>query len=374
MTMSNLQGREWSLRSRMMRWLALTTGVVALVMSLTGLGFVHTAADRQAEALLQEELDEARVAFLFRDFDMGAFAEFATGISSHHPGNQLAWRVWSPDGSELIGEVGATETLKPGAPMASPLMETQQLKDGYRWRAVQLKSGHTIALLLNDAPFRRIVDQYIVVALICIAAGFASIFLVGRAFSTKLSGILSRIARRAREVQATTGTMELSNEDLPEEVYEVVEALEDMLHNIRSETEASRTLIAGMAHELRAPIQNMIGETEVTLMAENLPADFSELLASQLDEMRHMGDAVTNLVALCSARKAAEATQTESFDLFQEARFRLQREINRAERVGVEFDIEVEGDGLMRGDREAMLAAVRNFVSNALDWTKKGGR
>ncbi|MFT7669928.1 MAG: two-component system OmpR family sensor kinase, partial [Planctomycetota bacterium] len=60
--------------------------------------------------------------------------------------------------------------------------------------------------------------------------------------------------------------------------------------------------------------------------------------------------------------------------LFQEARFRLQREINRAERVGVEFDIEVEGDGLMRGDREAMLAAVRNFVSNALDWTKKGGR
>ncbi len=357
----------------MLRQLALTAGVITLALSLTGLWFVHSAADSQAEALLMEELDESRAEFSVRELSAESFAAIAEELNARHPESELAWRVWTPDGEELLGEFGHSPGGSERAPWKSPIDQTIRLDNGYRWHAIRHKSGHTVALLLNEKPFRRLVDQYMVTALVFMVAGLTSVLLVGRTCSVQLSRILARIAQRARAVQTASATMQLSNEDLPSEVDEVVEALEQMLINSRAETESSRVLIAGIAHELRAPIQNMIGETEVALMGEHSVDEYRTVLASQFDEMRHMGDAVNNLVALCSAAKSAQAQVTEEFDLFEQVRFRLQREFHRAERMGVELLLSEHGSPRIRGDREAILAAVRNFVSNALDWCPSGG-
>jgi signal transduction histidine kinase len=366
--------RRWSLSSRIMRQLAVTAGILALALTLTGLWFVHSTADGQAEALLLEELDESRAEFLFRELTAESFAQVANELDARHPESDLFWRVWSPDGDELVGEFGDSSGMTPQSPWKLPLDQTVRLGTGYRWRAIRLQSGQTVALLLSEAPYQRLVDQYGIVAFAFMLVGFASVFLVGRTFSAQLSRNLSRIALRARAVQTASATMEIPSEELPEELDDVVAALEEMLINIRQETESSRVLIAGIAHELRAPIQNMIGETEVALMVDNSVEDYRSILSSQFEEMRHMSDAVNNLVALCSAPKAAEALVSEEFDFLEQLQLRLQREIHRAERDGTQLTIEDLGTHRLRGDREALLAAVRNFVSNAMDWCQTGGQ
>jgi signal transduction histidine kinase len=358
----------------MLRWLGVTSGFVALTLSLTGIGFVDSAANRQVAALLVEELDEVRVSFAHRRLDATSFLSLSHELSTIHPGSNFAWRVWAPDGESLIGEFGEGRSLRRGAPAVSPLERTVAVAGRYRWRSTRLSSGEIVGLILDARPHRVFVDRYILVAIAIVVMGFGGIFLVGQAFSTKVSRLLSRIALRARQAQASGGSVVLTLDDLPEEIVEVAEALEEMLHNIRSETEASRILIAGMAHELRAPIQNLIGETEVTLLTERPAQRYRSVLASHLDELRYLGDAVHNLVALCSARQAAEAKETEWFNLFREARYRLEREVNRAERCGVEMVFRMSGDPSVRGDREAILSAIRNLASNALDWTPRDGR
>lgn len=366
--------RRWTLRGRMLRWLGVTSGLVALSLAVTGIWFVDGAANRQVEALLQEELDEVRGAFAYRELDATTFLSASHELSALHPGSRFAWRVWAADGETLIGEFGESESLRPTAPAASPLDSTIAVDGGFRWRSIRLASGEIVGMMLDSAPHQVLVDRYILVAVLIVMMGFAGLFAVGHAFSTRVSRLLSRVALRAREVQASAGSMQLAVDDLPEEIADVTEALEEMLRNIRSETEASRILIAGMAHELRAPIQNLVGETEVTLLNERSVERYREVLGSHLDELRHLGDAVHNLVALCSAKKAAEASKSEWFNLFREARYRLAREVNRAERSGVALHFRTSGDPSIRGDREAILSAMRNLACNALDWTPRDGR
>ncbi|MFT7487377.1 MAG: signal transduction histidine kinase [Candidatus Paceibacteria bacterium] len=366
--------RKWTLRGKMLRWLGLTSGLVAVSLFATGIWFVESSADRQVDAFLSKEMDKIRAAFAFQEVDGTAFLAVADELSRLHQSSRFAWRVWAPGGEHLIGEFGVPESLQHGAPAASPLDNSIAASDGYVWRSTQLDSGVIIGLMLDQAPHRTFVDQYVRITALTMAMGFLCIFLVGQAFSTRVSQLLARIAARLREVQASSDRIDLQVDDLPTEISEVAEALEGMLLKIREETKASRVLIAGMAHELRAPIQNLIGETEVTLIAERSGERYRDVLLSHLEELRYLGDGVHNLVSLCSAKKSADAKQSESFDLYKEVRFRLEREVRRAERIPVELVFESGGDLSLHGDREALLTAMRNLACNALDWVPQGGR
>ena len=357
----------------MLRWLGVTSGVVALSLIVTGIRFVEGAADSQVESLLLEELDEVRAYFAFRELDATTFMGAAHELSSLHPGSRVAWRVWEPEGEGLLGEFGDSSSLRPGAPATSPLDRTVSVTGGFRWRSTRLESGEVVGLMLDTSPYRVLVDQYVLAAAVIVLVGTTSLFAVGHAFSSRVSTLLTRVASRAREVHESEGSAKLPAEDLPDEIAEISEALEELLFKIRSETQASRILIAGMAHELRAPIQNLIGETEVTLLNERSAERYQHVLSSHLEELRHLGDAVHNLVALCSAPKAADATESEWFNLFRESKYRLEREVNRAERSDVSISFSTTGEPSIRGDREAILSAIRNLACNALDWTPPGG-
>ena len=365
---------HWSLKGRMLRWLGATSAIGALALSATGAWFVSTAASRQLDALLQEELDEVRAVFPFTEQDAQAFEKIAGELDALHPASRFAWRVWKPDGDLLLGEFGVTEHLRRDVPAREPLDQTVQAEGGARWRTTRLPTGHVVGLVVEEAPHFVVVRTYGMVAVVFVLVAFAAIYLVGRSLALRMSRSLSSIAARAREVHAPTDHLGMQRADLPDEIREVVEALELMLRNIRGEMENSRMLIAGLAHELRSPIQNLLGESEVALLAEREPERYRELLGNHLDELRELRDAVQNLVALCSAPRSVEALSLEEFDLLDEIHFRLGGELKRAGRLGVATRIRASGEFTIRGDRQALLTAIRNVVSNAIDWTEEGGQ
>jgi two-component system, OmpR family, heavy metal sensor histidine kinase CusS len=357
----------------MLKWLALTSGVVAVSLSATSIWFVNSSANRQIESLLLEELSEARSRFKVSEVNGTNLLQASLERSQKHPSSKFAWRVWSEAGGTLFGEFGEVSTLQAVEPQSSPVGRTVSDRGRYRWRATTLESGEVIALILDESPHRLFIDQYVLMTVLIVVAGFACTFLVGRTFSSRISGMLERIAQRVGESQESTEAPNLAMDDLPTEISKVALALEGVLLNIRGEAKSSRVLIAGMAHELRAPIQNLIGETEVTLLSDRNGERYRDVLQSHLEELRYLGDGVHNLVSLCSAKKSAEAESLEHFDLFKEARYRLEREVRRADRHKILLSFDSTGDLSMRGDREALLTGLRNLASNALDWVPPQG-
>jgi two-component system heavy metal sensor histidine kinase CusS len=145
-----------------------------------------------------------------------------------------------------------------------------------------------------------------------------------------------------------------------------------MLANIRQHTDRARLMTAGMAHELRSPIQNLMGETEVALMRERDASEYRRVLESHYEELASLGRVVDNLVSLCAPTNTDANLPREGFDLAREARLRLGREHQQAERHGVRLELESHGDTQLSGDREAMLLALRNVVANAIEWSPAG--
>jgi signal transduction histidine kinase len=159
----------------------------------------------------------------------------------------------------------------------------------------------------------------------------------------------------------------------PEEIRTVLEALRENLRRTREEAEHTQLMTSGLAHELRSPLQNLMGESQVTLLRDRTPEEYKRVLESQLEELGELSRAVDNLVNLCADGEAHKRMTRERFDLAEELRLRLAREFQLARRRDVDMELVAEGPLMLDGDRESLLLALRNIVTNAIEWAPPGG-
>lgn len=364
----------WTLVGRLTRWFL--TGTVLLVgaISVLSVWYLEGSVRREIASLVLEELDEVAALFPTTDGSRQAFEALRSELQHNHPGIPMAWRIWEPEGTEPWGEFGALELLTEDAPGRGPLDTDHALAAHLRWRSKELSDGRTVSLILDGSSRVAFVRRYELYAGILLAVASALSLAFGTRFARRVSRLLRRVADGARSVRGAGEEVRLDVEDAPEEIREVAAALREMLETVRRESEKARLFVAGTAHELRSPIQNLIGETEVALLRPRSADEYREILESHLDELRDLGDAVDNLVSLCSARTPDEEPELEEFDLGEEAELRLRRELRAADRCGVKVDLALEGDLRIRGDREALLRAVRNLTANAIQWSPPDGR
>lgn len=361
--------RAWSLARRLTAGYLVATTVFVLVISATSAVFLWRAVEREITSLVREELYEFETRFDVSDQTIEAFAAITSILEAQHSSNPLAWRVYEPMNGTLWAERGPPKLLdalaahERGEPASDP-----NLRFGSRI----LHSRYRVELAL-DATYQRVVlEDYLTYAAVLLAASIASTAVVGGLFFRRISSLLRLVADRARAVREPGAPLPLPAAGAPREIRDIEDALREMIQNIRRETEQARIFTAGLAHELRSPVQNLIGESEVTLIAPRDAATYRDVLVSHLDELRRLGDAIDNLVTICSASETRRTRARETFDLAQEAAIRLQRERTSAERHGERLDVAVRGDMKICGDREGILRALRNLTANAVQWTAPG--
>lgn len=361
--------KRWSLANRITIWFAVTTAT--MVFSIIGLSawFVHSSFQREIAGLAREELEEMQAFFSNTDGSAEAFREISKELQGEHPSNKLAWLVWNADGTEW-GRFGDLELLEIDAQPRRELDLSLDLSNGLHWYTDTLDQTKNMGVMLDDTAQVALMKRYWTNALVF--ALFASLLStgVGSLIGRKVANDLSRVADGARAIHTPTQDAILSVQDAPEEIRDVADALSEMLRNIRAEHDRVQLMTAGLAHELRSPIQNLLGETEVILLKERDSSEYRQVLESHLEELRDFGRVVDNLVTLCS--KSARPAELESFDIGDETRFRLERERTRAQRHNVNVEFESHGDLMFHGDREAVLLAISNLVGNAVQWSPDG--
>jgi signal transduction histidine kinase len=186
--------------------------------------------------------------------------------------------------------------------------------------------------------------------------------------------LLAEVAEATRNAADAPEAVREVGGSAPREVAAIVEALGSLLTQLRSENEHRALMVAGLAHDLRSPIQVLLGEAEVTLLRDREPDEYRAALEGQVEELRELSSVLENLLMLVGHREHGRSTAFERFDLAGEVQLRLSRERAWAERAGVELLVHAEGDLEVVGDREALLLALRNLVRNALDHAPAGSR
>lgn len=349
-----------------------TTGLTFAMFAIAAV-FVFDSVHHELDVLAENRLKELRVRFLASQPPSAEnFDAIASQIARTSP-DPLAWRVWSVAWQWVEHDCGAVELLTGEFGRPGPKDTTMRVDGGRRWRTEVLQDDLQVGLLLDgSARFERL-REYRTWAGVVLLGGVAANLLVGLFLMRRSASLLRRVAQSARELRDPQTRVEVDVSRAPDEIRDVVDALHELLGNVHAATERHRVLYASMAHELRAPIQNLMGATEVALLSRRDADAYRKVLLSNLDELRELGDAIDNLMTICAPRDTQKAPPLEEFDVVDQARLRLEREGLRAERAGVKLRIEARGDTRMRGDRESVLRALRNLVANAIEWSPRGG-
>lgn len=218
----------------------------------------------------------------------------------------------------------------------------------------------------------RLLDSYrdtlklagVIGALLVIAGGYVLIRVVLRP--------LRDIADHAGHITMDRLDSRIRVEDVPRELETLVASLNAMLARLHGSFQRLSQFTADLAHDMRTPLSNMRGATEVALARPRSGDEYQTLLASNLEECDRLSRMIENVLFLARAEHPQFVTNLREFDVGEE----LSRIAGYFEGLADEAGstIRVAGAGRLCADLELFRRALSNLLANALRYTPRGGQ
>lgn len=257
-------------------------------------------------------------------------------------------------------------------------------KKNYRWYS----NNHTNYLLIQ-APIKFANNQFGAVQIVLDITyqhtivsdkKYLIIALVTSAISSLLLGFL--IAHRGmkslyaltntvKKITATSLHQRIDPKTLPKELNPLGEAFNQMLNRIESSFVRLKQFSSDLAHELRIPINNLIGETEITLSRNHSIPEYQQVLASNLEEYQRISHLIENILFL----SRAENPQLEIPKILLKVQDEIAVVCEYYQAMAEEQSISITytGKAELRGNSIMFRRMISNLLSNSLKYTDKNG-
>jgi two-component system heavy metal sensor histidine kinase CusS len=128
---------------------------------------------------------------------------------------------------------------------------------------------------------------------------------------------------------------------------------------------------ADLAHELRTPIGNMLGEAQVALTRERSSEEYRSIIESTAAECERLSGIIDNLLFLARAESAEQQVERSLFN----GRAALENVASFYQTAAEDRHVRIEcsGEGQIFADPALFNRAVGNLIDNALRFTTDGG-
>ena len=157
----------------------------------------------------------------------------------------------------------------------------------------------------------------------------------------------------------------------PRELQPLAIAFDQMLKRLDDSFTRLSQFSADLAHELRTPIANMLGEAQVALTRDRTAADYRETIESTVAECERLSRIVDNLLFVARVDAAREPIARKQFD----ARAAVEKIAEFYQTVADDHHVTINcsGDGQIYADPDLFERAVGNLLENALRFTPEHG-
>ena len=183
---------------------------------------------------------------------------------------------------------------------------------------------------------------------------------------------LQRMSSTAQTLSPKTLSERLQVSALPNELSDLATAFNGALDRMENAYTQLEAFNADVAHELRTPLANLIGETQVALSRERSAPEFQTVLQSNLEELDRLRSIINDMLFLARSDQREAATGLAQTRIADEARKTLEFfEFVLDER---HISAEVAGDTEAGAPIETALfrRALTNLLQNAIQHSADG--
>ena len=369
------------------RKLAATFAIISLlVFGASAYVLYHALAHRIAA---QDDLDIVLAARHFRRLsaDIVApkdIAEHEERLESLVLGNTaFAMNVQDLEGHTLIERNPDHLLLTVGVPVRPTARITEadvrqwQGSHGETLRGVStgatLVGGNTVNFVVaRDMTDRaRLLAQYRITIYATGVGGALIAFLLSYALVRTSLRPVREIARSAAQITVDRLDTRIALARVPSELVPMVQSFNAMLERLQNSIARLSQFTADLAHDLRTPVSNMRGASEVALARTRSPEEYQALLASNLEECERVSRMIENVLFLARAEHPGFVTGAVQFDVRAELAKIAEYFEGIADDASVVVQVRAQGNWV--ADLELFRRAISNLLANALRYTPAGG-
>ncbi|GAB7531533.1 heavy metal sensor histidine kinase [Pseudomonas sp. 3A(2025)] len=239
---------------------------------------------------------------------------------------------------------------------------------------IPLRSGQQVLAVLaldrqDDTTLQLayIQSSLLAVPLILLLIGGGAWWAVHRALRP-----LKSFGKVAGKVSARDLSQRMAASGLPEELQQLAQAINIMLQRLDDDVRQLAQFSDDLAHELRSPMNNLMGKAQVTLSRERPAGEYKQALESCTEELERLSRMVAQMLFLASVSQPSTPRATAPVNLREEADKVIELFDLSAEDKGI--TLHVSGQACTRGDRLMIQRAMSNLLSNAIRHAPPGSR
>ena len=372
---ASLSVGRWSITTRLTVWFSLAAALIQALLAIylyTSLQHTYIKGDRQ---------------FLLREIQLLQRIVAASPLDLAHLQDEQREGLDLPSGKYYSRILDAQQRLlseTPGMPAIATLQGAREATmPSERW--LQLADGRSFFVLVRGSQtgaavtFQMAIDvssqahrliEYRRTLMIGFVLGLLLSALA--AFLVARQGLkpLANMAGQLGDITATRLMQHLSVAEYPQELAELVLAFNHMLARLNQSFEQLQQFSADIAHELRTPVNNLIGESEVALSQVRSLEDYQQLIASNLDEYHRLTHIIEALLFLARADNTEITAKKQPLDAAEQVQGVFSYFEALAEEKGM--TLACTGQGTVQADMQLLRRVLSNLIHNSLKYSHAG--
>jgi two-component system, OmpR family, heavy metal sensor histidine kinase CusS len=357
--------------------------LAATVLLACGLGVFYWIVVRHAFAEDNAVLAD-KVSALSADFNEGGPKIFGEELQARHAGDHAPYwvRLLDSEGRTLTEMPGMDRILPSKAfPFAqsttSPLRSPKDYRTAgklFSLVATNEKSGgktYAIQVAQDRSSDEQVEREFGVLLIVVLSGSILASALIAIMVTRHGLRPLGEMTRSLERTGPTHLNERVAQTGWPRELQPLAVAFDDMLARLEISFTRLSQFSADLAHELRTPIANILGEAQVTLTRERSPEEYREVIESTIAECERLSGIVDNLLFVARVDAAREPIERKQFD----GRAALEKIATFYRTIAEDRHVTINctGGGEIYGDPVLFSRAVSNLVDNALRFTPDGG-
>jgi len=233
------------------------------------------------------------------------------------------------------------------------------------------------ALALEVTQAHEVVVRGGKVVLVTLVASALAAGLLGMLIARRIVVVARRLGTAASRISANALGERLALADTPSELHESALAFNRMLDRLEAAFKRLSQFSSDLAHDLRTPINNLLGEAQVALSRPRCADEYRQVLESAVEDYERISRLIENMLFLARAEDPQASIRCEWIDLSL-----------AAERVRAYFEPLAEDHGVglecrpgaaavaaphrVWADKTLLVRALGNLISNALRYAPRG--